>query len=457
MNQFLFNKIDLVVLPVLMLIIIAFLLRQRKKQPAEVRRFFLKGFFLRVLGMLTASALTEFYYKFGDTYSYYYNAQILRKLFFKDPVAWFQVIFSNPEKKSAAILNFVDTMKSYDFYSGVLFQNNYNATVCKVASVFNIICFDSSLGIALIFALLSFLGCWYIFKVFVRCYPGYERQFAFLCLYLPSLWFWGSLILKDPLCLYSLGLIIYFFFKDKKGLFKRMLMIGLGIFFLLNLKPYIFYCFGASVVLGWLMIRFSNFNFLGKMSMIILAAHVFIFSYSFISVGISNAFDDVIKDSQTFIKNTDFLTKNGYNGESTILPKFDPTPAGLALLGLNGFVMVFLRPFPWELNKFIYIFLILENLLIYYLIFKKIKTGPLNFNKNYLLLRNFSFLFFIFLGLIVGITTFNFGTIARYRVPALPFLFAGIFAFKLVRRKRKIDKQVFRAGALQINEIGKKA
>ena len=65
------------------------------------------------------------------------------------------------------------------------------------------------------------------------------------------------------------------------------------------------------------------------------------------------------------------------------------------------------------------------------------KKGPLNFKKNYKALTNFSMVYFIFMGIIVGVTAFNFGTIARYRVPALPFLFAGIFSMHLAKRYKK--------------------
>ena len=88
----------------------------------------------------------------------------------------------------------------------------------------------------------------------------------------------------------------------------------------------------------------------------------------------------------------------------------------------------------------LYLFLIIENVYLYKIIFEKIKTGPVEFRKNHKYLTNFSFLFFIFLGIIIGVTAFNLGTTARYRVPALPFLFAGVFAYKLLKRKKRLDK-----------------
>ena len=438
MNDSLFNRIDLLVVPPVMVIIIIFLGILKKKQPAEIQKYFFGAFYLRILGTLSISAIIEFYYAAGDSYSYYFNAQALRQLFFDDPKTWLQVMCSNSESGTPAVSHYVDIIGNYDQYSALLYKSiNYNATVCKIASLFNLICFNSSIGIALFFGLLSFLGCWYIFKTFVYIFPGYEKNYALLCLFLPSLWFWGSGILKDPLCMFALGILVYHLFVKKRSFLKRGILICLGAFLLLNIKPYIFYSFCVASLGGWGIYQFKRFGFAGKLALLVLFAGMLVFLYPVIANTTSKFYDDMLKESQTYIKN---YTDYAQEGSSNIIRTIDPTPMGFFILSMQGFVTVYMRPFPWELNKVLYIFLILENLLIYYIIFKKVKTGPLNFRKNYRLLNNFSFIYFIFLGLIIGITAFNLGTIARYRVPALPFLFAGIFSLKLIKRKKRQER-----------------
>ena len=89
-------------------------------------------------------------------------------------------------------------------------------------------------------------------------------------------------------------------------------------------------------------------------------------------------------------------------------------------------------------------------MLLYVIIFKKIKLEPFQFKINNRYVANFCLVFFLFLGTIIGVTSFNLGTIARYRVPALPFLFAGIFVLKLLLKKKKEDKRFLK---LNVKEV----
>jgi len=442
LNTNLFNRIDLAIVPLILLLILIYLFRLKKKQPANIQKYFLSAFFLRAFGTFTITAITQFVYKYGDTYPYYYNAQMLRSLFLKSPGAWWEVVWTNPQHGGPAVSAYVEMMSNTDLYAAAVYKTiNYNATVCKIGSVFNMVCFDSYLGIALFFGLLSFFGCWYIFKTFVRIFPGHEKQFAILCLYLPSLWFWGSGILKDPLCVFALGLLVYNLFVKDKGLFKRCLLMLLGAFLLMNIKPYIFYSFCVAAIVGAGIYYFRRFGILGKLSTISVFIAAAVLSYSAVSNLVTDSLVDLLKESQDYIKNYNKLSEEG---TGTVIPKVDATPAGLVKLGAQGLVTVYTRPFPWEMNNVLYIFLVLENLLLWYIIFKKIKTGPLSYGKDYLFLVNFSFVFFIFLGMIIGITAFNFGTIARYRVPALPFIFAGVFSLKLANRKRRLEAKLIK-------------
>lgn len=433
----LFNKIDLIIVPLVLLIMMIILIPYRKKQPVEIQKYFFSSFFLRVFGTVSLGGIFQFIYGYGDTFFYYNGAQALRVFFLKDPLQWLRLLFSNPLNGSADNTALLDYIQSFDQYSYYVYQGTENASVSKIASIFNIVCFDSWLGMALFFGMLSFMGCWYIFKTFVHIYPGYHKQFALLCLFLPSLWFWGSGILKDPVCIYALGLVFFNFFVNKNSGFKRIVLICFGSFLLLSIKSYIFYSFAAAASVAVLILYFRQFNILLKIATFIFMGFLLVLMYPIIADAITQSFEDVVKQSETFIRS---YSMGGSEGDATILPTFTPTPAGFAKLGLSGLVNVYLRPFPWEARKILYLFLILENMMLYYFLFRKVKTGPIAFHKNYRLLLYFCLVFFLFLGFIIGVTTFNLGTIARYRVPALPFIFAWLFLLKLVARKKKIDK-----------------
>ena len=420
-----------------LIIIMLWLKFQKKKQPLHLQTYFFKGFYLRAFGTLVISLITEFYYKYGDTYHFYYNTVALRSLFVKDPGAWFKVLFSDPLSGNNSVNKYFDIVADYGIYTTSIFKSHENASLSKIASIFNIICFDSYLGVALFFGLLSFLGCWYIFKTFVHIFPGYEKQFAIFCLYIPSPWFWGCGILKDPVCVYALGILIYNFFVKENSLIKRIFFISLGAFLLFQIKTYILYAFGIALPVGWFLFKFKSFSISVKIISIIIFFGALAASYSSIANAITESMNDIIADSQKYLE---LYSQNKAEGDSTIIPTLDPSPFGFFKFCLEGLMTVYMKPFPWQLNKVLYLFVTLENLLIYYIIFMKIKIAPLKLKKNSTLFTYFCVVFAIVFGIIVGVNAFNLGTISRYRVPGLPFLFAGVFCLKLLKRNRLAKK-----------------
>lgn len=421
-------------MPLVLLIIIVWLKFQKKKQPLHLQSFFFKGFYLRVFGTFVITLLTEFYYKYGDTYHFYYNTVALRSLFVKDPVAWFKLLFSDPSSGSESVTKYLSIIDEYGIYTTSIFKTPENAALSKIASIFNLICFDSYLGVALFFGLLSFLGCWYIFKTFVHIYPGYEKQFAIFCLYIPSPWFWGCGILKDPVCVYALGILVYNFFVKDSTLIKRIIYISLGAIILLQIKIYIFYAFAIALPFGWFLFKFKRFSFGIKLLSIVIFLGALAASYSSIASSITESMNDIINDSQKYLE---LYSQNKEVGDATIIPTLDPSPLGFFKFCLEGLMTVYMKPFPWQINKVLYLFVILENMLIYYIIFMRIKMKPVNVKNNSIFFTYFCVVFAIVFGIVVGVNAFNLGTISRYRVPGLPFLFAGVFCLRLAKINRK--------------------
>ena len=438
MNTTLFNKVDLIVVPIVLALLTFIFNLIKKKQPRELQMFFFKAFYLRVLGSLAITTVYQYIFGYGDTFGYYHIIQVISSFFSNDVVSWANIIWHNTDGDNTHILKCVEVLESGDNpITAVIFVIPENVFICKIASIFNIICFNSYLGMALFFGALSFLGCWYMFKTFVHIFPGYQKQFAWFCLYLPSLWFWGNGVLKDPVCIFALGLLFYYFFVKQRSFLKRIVIISIAVFILLQIKSYIFYAFLIAAALGLIITYFRNFNIIGKIVSLIFVSLLLVLLYPVLAEFINKSFEDIASQSKFFI---DQYSQNSTEGDSTIIPVFDPSIFGLIKLSVRGLVTVFLRPFPWEVNKILYVFLILENILLYVVVFKKIKIGPVEFKKNHKYVANFCILFFIFLGIMIGVTTFNLGTIARYRVPTLPFLFAGVFSLKLVFKKRRLDK-----------------
>lgn len=413
----------------------------RKRQPAEVQKYFFPAYYLRILGVFSIAFIYEFIYGYGDTFAYFHHTEIISSFLPKSFNGWIQILMNDTQGDNPWIKQCMEKVSELSYVNPLFFSEQENANVSKIGSVFNIVCFNSYIGISLFFGLFSFLGCWYIFRTFIKLFPGYNKQFATFCLFLPSLWFWGNGILKDPLSIYGLGILIYNIYASNGNLLKRLSFVVFGYFILSHTKGYIFSAFAISALLSFGITKLKGLSFIGKIAASIGFLGLIGVFYGTISQYIFEGFTKIITTSQSFIE---AYESTSTEGTGTLITTFNPSPSGFVILALEGLVNVFLRPFPWELRKIVYLFSILENLLVYYIIFHKLKLAEDRLTKASGLFKNFSVSFFIVLGVIVGVTAFNLGTISRYRVPALPFIFAGLFASKIVKGNIRRDQTTIR-------------
>ena len=111
------------------------------------------------------------------------------------------------------------------------------------------------------------------------------------------------------------------------------------------------------------------------------------------------------------------------------LGEFDPSIWGMIKKFPQAVVVTLFRPFPWEARKLIIMLSALEALAFVYFTIKAFtKAGFLRTIK--LINKDPNLLFFLIFSLIfafaVGISSYNFGALARYKIPCLPFYAALI-------------------------------
>ena len=85
MNLKLFNTVDLYVFPIVLALVCVYMVKTKKKQPIELQKYYVPTFLLRFLGTIGIALITEYLYTYGDTYYYYYNAQMLTVFFKQNP------------------------------------------------------------------------------------------------------------------------------------------------------------------------------------------------------------------------------------------------------------------------------------------------------------------------------------------------------------------------------------
>jgi len=395
---------------------------------ADLRKFLKTAFFLRMFGSVAYSLIVQYYYGYGDSFTYYVGSSFFSDQILQDP-GNIKYLFSS----SADIKQWYDVVIGNIEYSGY-FGIPSAAMIMKISAVLSFICFNKFLIISLFFGFFSFLGQWKLFLVFNDIAKKKNTKFlAWAVLYSPSICFWGSGLMKDSICLGALGFIFHIIYKIfvKKQVKKRdSIALIVLIYFVFVIKSYIILIVLASLILVFF-IRyvFQIRNLIVRIAMIC----VFLFTVGLVAAltNLQTAFTTFIDDSYAMVEiyktNYESVNSDDENSRGAIkLSDFDSSPAGLALKAPEVIFSCLYRPFLWESKKVIILFSALEStLLLLVTLYLMVKTRVVGFfsiifSTPYIL---FCFTLSILFALIIGFTTFNFGTMARYKIMLLPFFY----------------------------------
>lgn len=254
---------------------------------------------------------------------------------------------------------------------------------------------------------------------------------AFACLFLPSVCYWSSGLLKDPICFGCVGYITYAFlniFVKKKKIITSVALIILCGLLLYFIKVYIL----LVLVLSLLIWQFAEFNklienktlrsifavmtFAGSIIVAILLLNYF----TSLEAGQQYQFDKIAGNAEYQRKMYADLNQQRGGGDSY----FEINTSNPVLMVLSGITATFYRPFVWEINTPIAILSALESsvflfLTLYFLTKKGVKKffrG--SFSEPRILM---CFIFAFVFAVAVGTASANFGALSRYKIPAMPF------------------------------------
>lgn len=427
-----FTATDLAVFPLCFLVLF-FILRakaRRHKDP-RIRMLYFRAFYFKLVCVFVFVLLSEFYFKGGDTGLYFQATQDMRA-----------AIKDNPDNFWLALTTQKLTMKSplFDFfyYDGYQYDVTYNYMFNtanffppKLALIPSYIFFNSYLCVSMCFAFFALGGCIRLFKLFYHFYPGLYREIAFACLFLPSVTYWSSGLLKDPVCLGSVGFISYAFlniFVLKRKIFISIIIIILCGFLLYFIKVYIL----LVLVLAMLIWQFAEFNklvenktlrriFAGMTFAGGAAVGVLLLNYlTSTEAGQQYQLDNIMGNAEY---QRELYTKvaihSGTTGSNFTISTTNPV-----LLVLIGLSATFYRPFLWEVTSPIVLLAVFESSIFLFLtLFFVYKRGlwtyfKLSFSEPRMLM---CFVFAFVFAIAVGISSANFGALSRYKIPCMPF------------------------------------
>lgn len=397
-------------------------------EEAELKKFLMVAFGLRMFGSFAYSMVVQYYYGYGDSFTYYDGGNFFR-----------EQININIDAVSYLFSSFKETEAWYDatsldtYFSGY-FSEPANNMVMRISAIISYLSFNSFLIISLFFGFFSFWGQWKLFMVFDNINKQRNRKLlAYAILYSPSIWFWGSGLLKDSICLGAVGFIVHilykFFIKRKTSLID-LLLLGFLIFITNLIKPYIITIITIGIVVMFFSVFLKSFkNILARALLILIGIVMFVFilfTGNFVSQ-INKIAEESVASIQLFQKNYQISREMDESSQAGFgLGEMELTLGSLVLKSPVVIFTCLFRPFVWESRKIFILFTSFESLLVFLAtIYVMFKIGFISFFKTIFITPHLLFCFTISMlfALIIGFTTFNFGTMIRYKIIFLPFYY----------------------------------
>ncbi|MBX2964253.1 MAG: hypothetical protein KF687_17200 [Cyclobacteriaceae bacterium] len=419
---------DLITTPLLLLLIysVAYLVRPLITDDLT-RRYFYPALTIRIFSALAIGFLYQFYYSGGDTFNYHsHGSRHIWEAFMDSPMLGWKLLTSNGEIISGA----------YKYTSKIVFFSDpASFFVVRLAAIFDLLTFSSYSATAVLFSVLSFCGAWLLFLTFYKQYPHRHKWIAIATLFIPSVVFWGSGLLKDTITLAAIGFLTYAthqLFIQRKFSIASVLLFLVSIWIIFSVKKYILMCFLPALLL-WIYTR--QLTMIRSLVLKILIVPVILFFlvgsgyYAVYLVGESDqrySVDRIAVTAQITAYDIGFYS--GKDAGSTYsIGELDGTFGNMIGKAPQAINVSLFRPYMWEIRNPLMALTATESiLLLFFTLFVILKCrGKLirTLNDPTIL---FCLIFSLTFAFAVGVSTFNFGTLARYKIPLLPFFLLAL-------------------------------
>lgn len=427
-----FSINDFFLVPLCLLIMYA-ILRSRASACKDdtIRKYYYSAFYFRIFCVIAYSIITAYYFGGGDTALFYQGIQDFRAAL-ADNFNYFSYIVNSSELDDG---NPLSPYFMFDNYSGDVTYNYMriagNLFVPRLGVLPSLIFLNSYLCICFCFMMFALGGAIRLFKTFYYYYPSARRELALATIFLPSVGFWSSGLLKDTVCFGCVGFIVYGALNviiRKRKIISSLLWIAVCSYLLFTIKTYIFLVLLLALTI-WI---FAETNKLIKektlrqifafLTFIIgVTAGYFMVQY-FTSLETLKQYqlDNIVSSAEN--QRNNYLIVDQQLGQQTSY--YSINSSNPFLLVVNSIGATFFRPFLWEIKSAASVLSAIEALgfllLTVNLFFKKGIALPFRMIfKDPRILMCFVFAMIFAVG--VGASTANFGTLSRYKIPCMPF------------------------------------
>jgi hypothetical protein len=386
---------------------------------------FLTGIFIWVI--------YTFYYKDvqnNDVHKFYNDAVVLRNLAGESPKDFVQIM-SGIGSSDSRFDKYYDEMKNWkrNFDEAPF---NENQTIIKL----NALLMFASLRVYFVHILfmcfISLMGWVLLTNAVLKFAPQGNSVFAIPVLLLPSVLFWTSGVMKEPVLVLGLGVFISGVLNFEAGKSRQnmwaLATILAGSFIIIIIKFFVLACLIPAVI-AFIVLRQNQ------------RAPIIFLKYGLVNVVLLLAAFNIGKviprlDLQQMLLNKQMHSVKEASyfkaGSRIEIPALDNSASSVIETAPVGIWNTVLRPYLWEGKNVMMLASAVENVLIGLFVIACLWFSDfrnLSQLNLFLFLLNFALAYFA----LIGICTPVLGNLVRYRAPLLPIF---LFAFFLILRSK---------------------
>lgn len=439
---------EVAVLPFLFLLIyiVSTLIKKNGLVTNPAYKYYTFGLWAKLTGCVAFCLIYLYYYGHGDTISYYESAFSFVNLFELSPGSYAQVMLGSPTPELRSLFS-TDT----GWPLAYLYFDPNTLMVIKIVSVFLICTFKSYFLSSLLLAWASYVAVWRAYILFTSYYPQLRYQLAIAFLFLPSVIFWGSGILKDTITFAATCAFVVAFhdvFIRRKKMVRNTIYLLLSLWLVVSIKPYIMIALFPGALNWWLLTKVIKVK--NQLVMFIAIPAVYLVTVG-AGIAFMASFGEILGDYAPdkilvkAIETQEDLKRDYYEGASFDIGTLDASVGSFVRLIPRALEAAMYRPYLWESGSPVMLISGLENM--GFLILTFIALVKIRFTRIGLVLKvlfnnpiiMFALSFSVLFALSIGITTSNFGALVRFKIPFLPFFVACLFMityhfkYKLIR------------------------
>jgi hypothetical protein len=389
--------------------VLSFMLWKRNEQHA----FFWPAWLFKMIAGISLGLLYQYYYSTGDTWT-----------LFNDGVKVAEAVSQNPK----ALIRFFWN-DDLSFVGQVLENNRPRALfLVKWIAVLNFIDGNNYWITSLYFSVISFFASWTFYKTLSKYFPSNKMEAAISILFVPSIVFWGSGIIKESLALASLfGLTSCFLRSYFNKAFQLLpFIIAMFCFWVLwNLK---YYWAGVwlAVVVPLVIISFLK-NKIAFVNRYPKSSWVFVLFFTAVCVSVIHPNFYLHRVLLVITDNHDAYINVSDPSDVIHFQNLRPSMYSVAMNSPWALFSGLFRPFIFESGNILQAAASVENFILFVLFLICLWKLP-NYFPQWTELHLALAIYIILLSIFLALSTPNFGSLSRFKVGFTPFIWLAVLS-----------------------------